>query len=113
MGLGWEARGGDRGISAACPHLLSLPSLAAKDGEPQKMQRCLFSADRLQTRRHSLNNKKVRKSKKATEGNFRVVTHSVCGICGIPWKRRKGPHPHTLGISKKITRFTKGRFRPY
>ena len=28
------------------------------------------------------------------------------------WKRRKGPHPHTFGPSKKIARFTKGRFVP-
>ena len=26
---------------------------------------------------------------------------------------RKGSHPHIFGLSKKIARFTKGRFRPY
>ena len=31
----------------------------------------------------------------------------------IVWKRRKGPHPHTLHFTKKTARFTKGRFRPY
>ena len=29
------------------------------------------------------------------------------------WKRGKGPHLHTSSLTKKTTRFTKGRFRPY
>ena len=28
-------------------------------------------------------------------------------------KRRAGPHPHTFGLSERITRFTTGRFRPH
>ena len=32
----------------------------------------------------------------------------------LSWKRREGPHPQTFDdLSKKIARFTKGRFRPY